>query len=238
MKKEFFLLTATTAITIVIVLGVIRVLAPTLLGGSSDLVFVRSSDEIPPFFDNIFREEDRAAEEFILNDPRLIIRAKPFYSGEGEFGPNDILGFRNRCVPLQTDIVTIGDSQTYGNNAPIEQNWPSQMGSHLGLEPSQVYNMSVGGWNAPQYLEIFPKASFFRPQAVIVAFYTGNDAFSSFLHVYGSDNWPQLKMDPSLSLEDVPPIPKAIADKWDATFKDGTRIRFTPRRRFISSAST
>lgn len=235
MKKDYLLLIGTTAITVITVLVLIRFMAPTLLGGSRDLVFVKSSVEIPPFFDNIFREADYASEEFILHDPRMIIRGRPAYPGGDRVGPNDMLGFRNRSVPNQADIVTIGDSQTYGNNALLELNWPSRLAFHLGLEPSQVYNMSVGGWNGPQYLEIFPKAAIFKPKVVIVAFYTGNDAFSSFLHVYGSDNWPQLKTDPSLAVEDAPNVPAAFTDKWDATFEDGTKIRFTPKRRFLSN---
>ena len=235
MKKEYFLLIATTAITVILVLGMVRFIAPSLLGGSRDLVFVRSSVEIPPFFDNIFREEDYTSDEFILHDPRLIIRGRPLYPGDDRYGPNDILGFRNWSVPNHAEIVTIGDSQTYGNNAPLELNWPSRMGFHLGLEPDQVYNMSVGGWNAPQYLEIFPKALIFKPKVIIVAFYTGNDAFGSFLHVYGSENWPQLKTDTSLTAEDAPNVPAAFTDKWSTTFGDGTKIRFTPKRRLLSN---
>jgi hypothetical protein len=235
MKREWILLIVSTVLTLFIALTAIRWFAPNLMGGSPDLRIVKEDREVPPFFDNIFREEDYSSEEFILQDPRSIIRGKPLYTGSPEVGPNDILGFRNRSIPNAADIVTIGDSQTYGNNAFLDLNWPNRMRWHLRGGLPVVYNMSVGGWNAPQYLEIFSKATRFKPRVVVVAFYTGNDPLASFLHVYGSDNWPGLRMDENLTIEDAPPLPPAKSDHWTIRFRDGTKMRFTPRRRLISN---
>ena len=40
----------------------------------------------------------------------------------------DQWGFRNRSVPTAVDVVTIGDSHTYGNTAKSEDAWPSVAG--------------------------------------------------------------------------------------------------------------
>ena len=104
-------------------------------------------------------------------------------------GPNDVLGFRNAAVPAVADIVTIGDSMTYGNNAVMLKNWPSWMQAHLPRENVSVYNMSTGGWAAVQYLDMLEYAASFRPHIVIVAFYTGNDPIESFQMVQGNEHW-------------------------------------------------
>ena len=65
-----------------------------------------------------------------------------------------MLGFRNAAVPVAADIVTIGDSMTYGNNAVMEENWPAWMLAALQREDVKVYNMSTGGWAAVQYLDM------------------------------------------------------------------------------------
>src|SRR5262245_46686266 len=36
----------------------------------------------------------------------------------------DSWGYRNKSVPTSADIVAIGDSHTYGNNAPMADSWP------------------------------------------------------------------------------------------------------------------
>lgn len=113
---------ASAVITVIVAIALVRWLAPGLLGYAPDQLLVRSSEEVPPFFQNIFREEDYSTAEFTLNDPYLVIRSKPSYPDLLTMGPNDILGFRNRSVPNKAAIVTIGDSQTYGNNARLEEN--------------------------------------------------------------------------------------------------------------------
>jgi len=41
---------------------------------------------------------------------------------------HDLNGFRNIEVPKKVDILVLGDSQTYGTNASLEENWPSTLG--------------------------------------------------------------------------------------------------------------
>src|SRR5690349_5703631 len=77
----------------------------------------------------------------------------------------DALGFRNRSVPKTADVVAIGDSQTYGNAATMDDSWPYALGRMLGRN---VYNMGLGGYGPNQYLEILKtKALPLKPQMVI-----------------------------------------------------------------------
>jgi len=127
MKKEWIMITIIVVVTTVGALGIIRWMAPQLLGISSDLQVVKVAEEIPPFFENIFRAEDFQSKEFIIKDPISGIRAKPLFPNASGMGPNDILGFRNNAVPNIIDVAIIGDSQTYGNNVNINNNWPGHL---------------------------------------------------------------------------------------------------------------
>jgi lysophospholipase L1-like esterase len=228
---------ASTSITLVVALGLIRWLAPGLLGLAPDMQLVQVSREVPPFYDNVFRPEDATLKDFILQDPAVIKRAVPLFPDQGGMGPNDILGFRNRSVPNVADVITIGDSQTYGNNAPLELNWPSRMTDALPDKASVVYNMSCGGWDGVQYLEIFDKALRLSPRVVVVAFYTGNDPLGAFAAAYGADRWKHLRPDVSLKRDDAPQSawPPKPEDMWGARFSDQSLTVFTPKLRLSSN---
>ncbi len=232
MKKEWILLTVSVAVTFIIAFTLVRWFAPQLLGLPADLQMVRVAKEVPPFFDGIFRPEDYESQEYIIQDP-YIMRAKPLYPGFLRMGPNDILGFRNRSVPNIADIITIGDSQTYGNNVLLEQNWPSSLKNSLESSSPVIYNMSVSGWGAAEYFEIFNKALNLQPKVVIVAFYTGNDAIDTFNKVYGDDRWESLRLNPRLRSSDVPNVPQN--DEWKVKFNDGIETVFTPNNRQLSN---
>ena len=195
----------------------VRWFAPQLLGIPVDLQMVRVSKEVPPFFDNIFRPEDFQSDNFIISDP-FIMRAKPLLRGFAEMGPNDLLGFRNRSIPNIADIITIGDSQTYGNNVYMEQNWPSSLAAVMDDNLPTLYNMSVGGWGAAEYFEIFNKALHFEPKVVVIAFYTGNDPLDTFMKVYGDVRWKSLRLDPKLKASDTPVVPEY--NIWEITFEE------------------
>lgn len=238
MKKEFTLALASTTVTLLVALGLIRWLAPGLIGIAPDLQLVQVTKKVPPFYENVFRSEDRNSPKFILNDPYTVTRLKPLFPDEVLMGPNDILGFRNRSVPNIADIITIGDSQTYGNNATLELAWPIRMGRYIPGRPPVIYNMSAASWGGPHYLEIFEKALFLRPRAVVVAFYSGNDPIESFMGAYGSDRWKDLKLDGSLSKEDVPEVefPAPPSAQWPVEFKGGSSTVFTPALRLASNS--
>ena len=145
MVRNWLLFAVITLATLLAGLGIIRWIAPQLLGIPVDLQMVRVSTEVVPFFDGVFRQEDYDKREpMIISDP-YAHRARPLYEDMETMGPHDILGFRNRRIPNVADIITIGDSQTYGNNVPPEQNWPGQLQASLGCKSPVMYNMSVGG---------------------------------------------------------------------------------------------
>lgn len=234
MKKEWLLTLASAVITVVAAIAMVRWLAPGLLGYAPDQRLVRVSEEIPSFYENIFRKEDYNSTEFILNDPYLVIRAKPLYPDILSMGPNDVLGFRNRAVPNKPAVITIGDSQTYGNNARLEENWPSYMAMDLlGSGPELVYNMSVGGWGGVNYLRIMESVIRFNPQVVVVAYYSGNDAYTDFRNTYSIDEFSYLRTDPSLKASDLPEVVELREDQlYPVTFADGFETIFTPQYRY------
>ncbi len=236
MKKEWILMFFSVVATLTAALGVIRLMAPQLLGLPVSLETVQVDEKVPPFYENVFRIEDYKSEKFIIADP-IVVRAKPRLGDFGVTGPHDILGFRNRAVPNTADVVTIGDSQTYGLNAVLENSWPGQVDKLLENRISGVYNMSCGAWGAVEYLEIFYKSLIFHPKVVVVAFYTGNDPLDSFARAYGSSRWSDLRPDPDLRGSDAPrvPFPPRAADRWAVTFSNGLEAVFTPEYRHASN---
>lgn len=236
MRKEWLLTLAVTLITIVITVTSLRFYAPQLLGIPADLQLVQVSKEVVPFFDGIFREEDRQTEKVFLEDPYLR-RQKPFYPAKGQHGPHDLLGFRNASIPNNPDIITIGDSQTYGGNVSMAQSWPYQLRDRLGHEEVTVYNMGVHGWGATEYSEIFKKAVFFSPKVVIVAFYTGNDPVDSYWSIYGDARWSAYRPNQALKQSDYPEVkwPPPRDELEFITLANGQRVGFTPKLRHVSN---
>lgn len=237
MKKEWLLAIVSTLVTLLIAVALIRVYVPGLIGAIPGQAVVKLDRKVPAFYESIFRNKDYASKKFLLNDPYTLVRAKPLMPSMQGMGPNDMLGFRNDRIPNVADIVVIGDSQTYGNNAPYKYNFPSLLEVYNADRYSSVYNMSTGGWGAVQYLYIALKARVFRPRVLIVAFYTGNDPLDSFRLVYGSDLWSALRPDKNLSVDMMPkvsyPVPKS--EQWSVSFRDGVKTVFTPKLRLYSN---
>ncbi len=118
------------------------------------------------------------------------MRGNPLYPAHGTLGPHDLLGFRNHAVPRMAELVIIGDSQTYGNNAVLSDNWPNQLARALNRPADDVYSMAVGGWGAVQYLAMFEKGLRFQPRVIVIAFYSGNDPLDSFHMAYWGGSGP------------------------------------------------
>ena len=236
MKKEWIVLLLIVTVTLLLSLVLMRWFAPQLLGIPVELRLVQVGKKVPPFFEGVFRLEDYKNENFLIDDP-YVNRAKPLHADMGSMGPHDILGFRNRRIPNIADIITIGDSQTYGNNAVLEQNWPSQLVVNLKNQSPVLYNMSVGAWGAAQYFEMFAKALLFQPRIVIIAFYTGNDPLDSFIRVYGDKRWDFLQPDSRISAADAPKVkfPPPESDLWRVSFNDGITTTFAPEYRRSSN---
>jgi hypothetical protein len=237
--SELFIIAFSTIVTVLVATGAIRYFAPQLLGLSSDIQLVKTSKRVPPFFDGVFRVSDYKSEEYIIPDP-YVKRAKPLFPDLGGMGPNDLLGFRNRSIPNVADIVIIGDSQTYGNNASLETNWPNLFMSNLRAANNKNinhYDMAVGGWGAIEYLEIFYKSLAFQPKMLVVAFYTGNDPLETFRLAYSNNRWKTYQTDKSLSIDDMPHVefPPPKEDLWGVTFNDKVETVFTPKNRLHSN---
>jgi hypothetical protein len=112
------------------------------------------------------------------------------------------------------------------------------MHADLKSEGATLYNMSVGGWAAPQYLDMFRKAAVFKPEIIIVAFYSGNDPLEGFIQVYGNPYWQELISDKTLTAGDAPKEVFSTAEdqRWEVTFKDGVQTVFTPSLRLTSNS--
>jgi hypothetical protein len=84
----------------------------------------------------------------------------------------DRRGFRNPRALRQSDLVTIGDSHTYGVNVPSHESWPQQLARNL---DRQVYNMGVGSHNLFQYVYALHLALQLHPRDVVLGLYLAND---------------------------------------------------------------
>ncbi|MDH3315999.1 MAG: hypothetical protein OER43_09570 [Gammaproteobacteria bacterium] len=232
-KKEWLLLFVVALITLAASLGILRWLAPQLIGLPVDLRLVKTSETLPPFYEGVFRRADYTSDDLFVNDPVTVTRGRPRFPELISLGPHDVLGFRNRNVPVYADIAVIGDSQTYGNNVALEDNWPSRMMESLGDYQASTYNMAAGGWGGVQYLEMATKATTFLPRLLIVAFYTGNDPLESFLLAYQLEQFKDLRPAEGLGPGDMPAVtyPAPPEDLWQVSFKDGFETIFTPTLR-------
>lgn len=115
-----------------------------------------------------------------IKDPILVYKIPSDWPG------TDRNGFRNHGVPTQADIVTIGDSHTYGLNADIETNWPGQLAKLTG---KKVYNYGIGGYGPLQYFYLFEQALALKPETIVIGLYLPND-IAGFCHPYlKTDYW-------------------------------------------------
>jgi hypothetical protein len=102
----------------------------------------------------------------------------------------DRWGFRNDTVPTSADIVTIGDSHTYGNTATMSDAWPSVLAR---MTERRVYNLALGGYGPNQYYHLLARAVTLKPRWVVCALYMGDDFENAFLMTYGKDHWAFLR---------------------------------------------
>lgn len=235
MKKEWILLLGSILVTLGVALAGIWIFFPQLLGGPSSLELVKVDRSAPAFYQNLIN--DISSDDYLVKDPLTQVRGSPFLRNTETMGPNDILGFRNFQVPNSTDVIVIGDSQTYGNNADINENWPSVLKESLALKRRNLYAMATGGWGAVQYYQAFKLALKFKPKFVVIAFYTGNDPTESFQLAYSIDEWGMFRVDPSLEASDLPKLkyPPPQEEWFPVKFDDGVSTIFTPNYRLASN---
>jgi len=142
----------------------------------------------------------------LVPDPLLGIRVPPFASG------HDSNGFRNDNVPIQADIVALGDSQTWGVNVQRADAWPQQLAK---LSGRRVYNMGVGAYGPVQYWALTDKALSFSPRVIIVALYQGNDFYDAYHVAYTNENYRDLRA------ADAPPeLKEDVTERASQTYWD------------------
>ena len=93
----------------------------------------------------------------------------------------DTEGFRNYKIIDDPDIITIGDSHTYGFYVPAEYAWPSTLSK---ISRLRVYNLGIGGYGILHYVYLLDKATDMHPQDIIIGFFLENDLadFCSIAH--------------------------------------------------------
>ena len=121
----------------------------------------------------------------MVKDDVLGITVAPHSSGFDEWG------FRNREVPRIADVVTVGDSHTYGNTSKMDDAWPSVVARATKL---QVYNLGLGGYGPNQYYHLLTtKGLKLHPKWVVCGIYMGDDFENAFMITYGLDHWASLR---------------------------------------------
>lgn len=196
-----------------------------------DLSVVGDAVAAPPFYDLLFDLRSEAnLHEALLPDPLTKVRPRPLYKATRLAGPHDAIGFRGESVPNRAEVVTIGDSQTYGWGVSLADNWPSQFAT---LSGRKVYNMALGGWGGVQYRYIAEKALAFGPQDIVVGLYLGNDSIESLTQAYSCPLYPESRVPGRDSL-------KAFTLKFEREDPlrlelPGGPVAFTPLRRWFAN---
>jgi lysophospholipase L1-like esterase len=144
----------------------------------------------------------------LLNDDVLGKRTPPDSAG------HDTRGWRNLSALEQADIVTIGDSQTWGVNATLAETYPSILSE---LTDRSVYSMAQGSYGAVQYRLLSERALELSPQLVVIGMYFGNDFADAYSIVYGDYAHQDLR-DP---LFDMSAMTQTIAERAQSLQPDG-----------------
>lgn len=130
-------------------------------------------------------------------DPILGRRLEPGASGHDQWG------FRNREIPDRAEVVTIGDSQTYGTGVPRLNSWPVQLSELTGR---QVYNVALGGYSPIEYYQLLRRyALSLKPSVIVLGFYFGNDVHEAYRRVYALPHYTALRRKDVPSLEGTSP---------------------------------
>lgn len=117
----------------------------------------------------------------LREDPVLGLMIAPHNNG------HDANGFRNASVPAKTDILAVGDSFTYGYNAPRSGSWPGHLQRLTG---QTVYNTGVGGFGPLQELHVTQQqAPKLQPKTVVMAIFLGNDIIDAYNLAQSRTHW-------------------------------------------------
>ena len=89
----------------------------------------------------------------------------------------DAEGFRNAAVRDPIAVAALGDSFTDAMTLPVEQAWPARLEARLGAPVQNYGTAGFGPQQEERVLEDFALGH--RPQAVVLAFFAGNDIFNA-----------------------------------------------------------
>ena len=159
--------------------------------------------------------------------------------GNPDYREHDENGFRNSIALQLADIVTLGDSQTYGSGVNSSQTWAQQLADFSNLS---VYNMSFPGYGPIHYLLLFDQALSLQPKVIIATFFSGNDLYDAYSHVYRQNQLPELAVKDKEFLasinnqEATEPLFKKIVNESDITYWKFKKILEAPSKYFKAYA--
>ena len=129
-----------------------------------------------------------------LPDERLGFRPNPNHP------ENDARGFRNVKALKKASMVALGDSQTQGQGAKLDQAWPQQVAQ---LADFPVYNMGFGGYGPVHAWLLLNEALALGPEIIVLGLYSGNDLYDCYDLVYERDKISELKTQDQIVLESI-----------------------------------
>lgn len=115
-----------------------------------------------------------------VNDNKLGYKLSP------SFKESDRNGFRNSNTLIEADIVTIGDSHTYGVNVSNNDCWPQQLAQ---MTNSKVYNFGIPGYGCLHYYSLLDEAIQLKPKHIILGLYVYNDISGVCTLINQVDYW-------------------------------------------------
>ena len=172
-------------------------------------------------------------ERMKVPDDVLGHRMSPYYPG------NDSWGFRNNKVPESCDVLTVGDSWTYGSGAWPEKCWPRQLEQMIG---QSVYNASCGAYGPCEYNVLLDRCLTLKPKTVLLGLFLGNDMADVYNAVYVDDRFPEYRTkDSALSramveADRVTTINHVVGNFWLAE-SGGQPVERSPAARLLEKSS-
>jgi hypothetical protein len=100
----------------------------------------------------------------------------------------DTAGFRNYKIIDDPDIITIGDSHTYGFYVPEKYSWPTILSK---ISRLTVYNLGMGGYGILHYVYLLDKATEMLPNDIIIGFFLEND-LADFCRIAHKPFWREI----------------------------------------------